>query len=79
MDDRVRRLEAARDQIEAALSGTVSARDIAALVRELRATLAELAALAPTSVEVSTVDQITARRAARKARASADGGAAGCG
>ncbi|HJV08912.1 MAG TPA: hypothetical protein VJ653_04500 [Acidimicrobiales bacterium] len=46
-----------------------SAKDTAALTRELRAALAELRALAPPKAERDGVDDLAARRSARRATA----------
>jgi hypothetical protein len=49
-------------------TGASAARDAAALSKELRAVTAELESLAP--VKESSVDDLTTRRAARRAKAS---------
>lgn len=61
------RLEALRDTQERAItSGDVAIRDFAALSREYRATLADLAAL-PEMKEASAADEIAERRRRRRA------------
>lgn len=73
--DRREALEAVRDKIAAELqeaSGMVAA----SLAKELRATMAELESL-PGGREVSAVDDLSARRTAR--RADAQGGQAASG
>jgi hypothetical protein len=71
-------LAAAAVQVAQTMDETHAARDMAALSRELRATLADIAGLAPKKPEVSAVDDLRARRAARLAAASgSDGSASG--
>lgn len=72
------RLEALRSQLELALQDEVPHRELAALSREYRACLADLAAL-PETKEVSAADEIAERRSRRrqassnrKARTAAD-------
>ena len=60
------RLEQARDALAEAIADCESKRDLPSLVREYRATMAELDAL-PVPHEVSDADEIAARRAARHA------------
>lgn len=67
MTDRITRLRATRDRLRAALESCESARDLAALSREYRLTLAELDELSPTAEEVSALDEISERRTARAA------------
>ena len=64
-EDRRTRLETARDALAGAIDGCESMRDLPSLVREYRATLAELDGL-PNQAEVSSADEIAARRAARR-------------
>lgn len=66
--DRRAALEAIRDKLAAELQD-VTGRDAAAIAKELRATIAELDAL-PGGREVSKVDDLAARRAARRADAA---------
>ena len=69
--DRRQRLEALRDSLRAVMDDGVGARDFAALSREYRATMAELATLEATDAKVGDpVDEIAARRAARGAVAA---------
>ena len=63
------RLERLRDRLEGALSGEVPVRDFAALSREYRACLADIAAL-PDVREVSIADEIAERRRKRQAGAN---------
>jgi hypothetical protein len=63
------RLEQARDALSEAIDACESKRDLPALVREYRATLAEIDAL-PIPQEVSDADEIAARRAARRSGSS---------
>jgi hypothetical protein len=67
--DRRARLEFARDALAEAIEDCTSKRDLPSLVREYRATLAELEQM-PNAAEVSHADEIAARRAARRAGAS---------
>lgn len=66
--DRRSALEAIRDRLAEELAGA-DGKDAAPLARELRATLAELESL-PGGKEVSAVDDLSARRAARRADAA---------
>lgn len=68
MDELTRRarLVILRDRLEDVLAGEIPVRDFAALSREYRACLADLAAL-PDAREVSAADEIAERRAQRKA------------
>lgn len=68
--DRRAILEAVRDRLAEELAGA-KGKDAAPLAKELRATLAELESL-PGGKEVSPLDDLSARRAAR--RANAQGG-----
>lgn len=63
------RLETDRDALEAAIAGCESLRDLPSLIREHRAVLAELDAL-PNQAEVSSADEIAARRASRRSGSS---------
>lgn len=73
MTDRIFRLWATRDRLNTALNECESARDLAALSREYRLTLAELDELAPTAEEVSAVDEISERRTSRAAGTASEG------
>ncbi|MGI5493873.1 hypothetical protein [Microtetraspora malaysiensis] len=66
--DRRASLEAIRDKLARELHDA-EGRDAAAIAKELRATIAELDAL-PGGKEVSAVDELNARRAARRADAA---------
>jgi hypothetical protein len=66
--DRRQALTAIRDKLTGELR-TAEGRDAAVLAKELRATLAELDAL-PGGKEVSKVDELGARRKARRADAA---------
>lgn len=69
--DRRKRLEALRDSIESVLNEGVGARELPALAREYRATMAELASIEATDAKAGDpVDEIAARRAARGAVAA---------
>lgn len=61
-------LEAIRDELAAALQGATG-RDVASIARELRMTLADLDKL-PDAREESAVDDLAARRRARRAQAA---------
>ncbi|GAA2351722.1 hypothetical protein [Streptomyces carpaticus] len=61
-------LEAVRDRLAEELLAA-EGRDVAALAKELRATVAELESL-PGGKEVSPLDDLAARRAARRAEAA---------
>ena len=71
--NRLDRLVAARDRLEAAMEGCKSPRDLSALNREYRQTLAEIGSLRPQEATSQGVDEITRRRAARAAGASNTG------
>lgn len=77
--NRLTRLQATRDRLADALAQCDSDRDLAGLSREYRMVLAEIDALQPGREEVSTVDEIARRRAARSAGAEDPGGAADSG
>lgn len=66
--DRRASLEAIRDKLGRELEQAVG-RDAATIAKELRAVIAELDAL-PGGKEASTVDELHARRAARRADAA---------
>ena len=68
--DRLTTLESLRDRLAREIADTNSARDVAALSKELRAALAEIDALAATaavSKESETFDELSRRRADRGA------------
>ena len=68
---RRQRLEALRDSLSDLIADGVGARDFAALSREYRATMAELASIEATDAKAGDpVDEIAARRAARGAVAA---------
>lgn len=67
---RIDRLTQLRNQQETALSSEIAARDFAAISREYRATLAEIAELTPKTNEGDAVDEIAQRRAARRSSAA---------
>jgi hypothetical protein len=76
---RIERLEAARDRLAALLAGEADGSKAASLSREVRALEAELAELKPAEVVAptkGTVDDIAARREARKSGPSGSGSAA---
>lgn len=62
--DRVSRLIDTRDRLQAAIAACKAPRDLPALSREYRMTLAELDALSPRE-EADVVDQLAARRGAK--------------
>lgn len=68
LGDRRTRLEAVRDRLTEELADA-SGRDVASISRELRLTLAELDGL-PDMRKESAVDDLSARRQARRAAAS---------
>lgn len=63
--DRVLTLKALRDVLASEIDDCESGRDLAALSRQMTLVLAEIAELAPTD-EVDAVDEIAARRNARR-------------
>jgi hypothetical protein len=63
-DDRGRRLIAARDTLEAAITACESGRELPGLVREYRLVMAEIAALGAGEESADVVDQLAKRRAA---------------
>lgn len=74
--DRLARLIAVRDAIEDQFRAGVEPRDFAALSREFRATLAEIDELSPKEVAGDAIDEIAARRDARRGFPSAREGRA---
>ncbi|WP_329187036.1 hypothetical protein [Actinacidiphila glaucinigra] len=66
--DRRLALEAIRDRLAKELHDA-EGRDVATIAKELRTTIAELDAL-PGGKEASAVDDLTARRAARRSKAA---------
>lgn len=71
--ERLAKLTALRDVQEGLLlSDGLPAREVAALSREYRATLAEIEELAPPAKAGDPVDEIAARRAARRPGAASD-------
>lgn len=68
---RLDRLVALRDHLEAVLRIDIPARDLATASREYRAVLAEIAELEPKKAAGDPVDEIAARRAARRPGATA--------
>lgn len=69
MSTRREALERDRDILATAIETCESNRDLAGLIREHRAVMAELDAL-PVPNEVSNADEIAARRSARRAGSS---------
>lgn len=67
---RLERLSALRAVQELALATEMPVRDFASISREYRATLAEIDELAPAEMEGDAVDEIAARRAARRTRSA---------
>ena len=68
---RLERLESLRDALELTLRGEIGARDMAAVSREYRAVMAEIATLEANKAKAGDpVDEIAARRAARGAVAT---------
>jgi len=67
---RIHILTALRDRLAGLLDDEVDDRSAAGISKELRAVIAELDSLAPAVAEESPVASITARRAARVARAA---------
>lgn len=67
--DRLKTLESLRDLLAERIDSTDSGRDIAALSLRLTDVLAQIAELSPTS-EVDVVDEIAARRNARRSGAA---------
>ena len=64
-------LEAARDHLAAAIAVGPGNQHLPNLVGQLRAVLADIQAL-PDPIEVSTADEIAARRASRRGASPAD-------
>jgi hypothetical protein len=70
-ESRLTALKALRDRLATTMDESESARDIAALSKQLMDVLIQIEAVAPKKVEVkSAVDQIAERRAQRGARAA---------
>lgn len=67
--DRLETLKALRDTLAGRIDGCESGRDLAALSRQMTLVLAEIAELSPTD-EVDVVDEIAARRNARRSGAA---------
>ena len=67
--DHLRALQELRDLLARRIESTDSGRDTAALSRQLADVLSQIAALSPTT-EVDRVDEIAARRSARRAGAA---------
>ena len=65
--DRLQTLRDLRDLLASQVQACDSLRDLAALSGRLQAVLAEIAALEPKKAEGDGVDEIAARRAARRA------------
>lgn len=74
--DRLERLIVQRDRLDAAMEACESMRDFAALSREYRAVMAEIASLVPPEKKGDAVDEIAQRRAARRAGAAKGSGSA---
>ena len=72
---RLERLEAARDALAVAVA-SVDPEKLPAVVKEYRATLAEIEQLAPAEQKGTPLDELKKRRAARGAGAAAAGGSA---
>lgn len=70
------RLLALRGRLEQSLQMEIPVRELAAISREYRACLADIAAL-PDAQEVSVADEIAERRARRRAASSRDARAEG--
>lgn len=66
-ESRLKRLIALRASQEAALAEGIHARELSALSKEYRATLAEIDELTPQEAVGDSIDEIAARRAARRA------------
>ena len=77
--DRLTRLQDTRDRLADAIKDCDSARDLAGLSREYRQCLAEIELLEPSNKEVSRVDEIARRRAARSTGTPDQGDADGTG
>lgn len=69
--DRIASLEALRNKLANAIDLCESARDIAALSRQLTEVIAQIADLRPVQKAGDPVDEIAARRASRRPGASA--------
>jgi hypothetical protein len=68
--DRFQRLCWLRDLLTAAVAGSESARDLAALSRQLTDVLAQIDEIAPAKPKGTPLDELEARRAARPASPS---------
>ncbi len=68
--DRLAALRDLRDLLAAQIVGCESLRDLAALSGRLQAVMDQIAALEPPKAEGDGVDEITARRTARRAGAA---------
>lgn len=68
--DRLAALRDLRDLLAAQIVGCESLRDLAALSGRLQAVMDQIAALEPPKAEGDGVDEITARRTARRASAA---------
>lgn len=66
--DRAATLMALRDEIAAQIDATDSGRDVAALSRQLTDVLMQIEKVAPTKATGDPIDEISQRRAARRAR-----------
>lgn len=76
--DRVETLRALRDVLAAGIAECGSGRDLAALSRQLQQVLAELDALGASAPKGgTTLDEVAARRRARKASAAGESDAPG--
>ena len=73
--DQLATLVALRDRLAAEVDTCDNPRDLAPITRQLQLVLARIAELSP-STEVSIVDQLAARRAARRTATDDLGGAA---
>lgn len=71
MAGRLEALTVLRDALAEAIAAGPSTRDFPALSREYRAVMAEIAELAPVELRGDAVDEISQRRAARRAVSSA--------
>lgn len=74
--DRRASLEALRDTVARSLADA-EPHNVAALAKQLQSVLRELAELPAAKTETSPVDDLNARRAARRSGAASAGGAAG--
>lgn len=74
--ERLARLITQRDRLDVAIESCDSMRDLAALSREYRAVMAEIATLVPPEQKGDAVDEIAQRRAARRSGAAKGSGSA---